>query len=706
MRERNRFLRLKFKESVFMLKKRIMPLLLTAAVLVASVFGAMTIEAAETKAEILTTIIACSDFQNPSGNAEGKNEVKSILQAMAADGIDKADGLLCCGDYDYDLSYSETETKSGVDALKNAVKDVVSDNLIFGQGNHDSFAGTAGLALSGNNDPSNGAYGVFVINEDDFMWPYGGNFSEETVKKTAQNLVNYLNEKLESGYSRPIFVMSHLPLHYSMRTKNDGDGMYARYIFNALNSAGAKGLNIFFLHGHDHSNGWDDYIGGSSLYLQKGDNILIAQNSKTVFKSESLNFTYMNAGYTGYYQNCNGADDALTMSVFQISESSVEISRYSKDGIHNLKSEGKRNQHKNETDYSPDTTVYESPREVALTSVTDTTPIEDVIKPADPVGRCYRQIESVGDLKNGGKYLLYSSAQRSFMIPSVVTKSNSSGSRTGFDIMSVSDSNVPMYFGNYAEYEWCFTKSGDGWRIGSNDKFAAFEPDSNKIAAVLNDAGSVFNVVSSGANGFKISVGNNYFNYNTRGLINGYVGVNNAVSFALYEYVPIKLEKFNVEVSGKTSDSIIIDWEEANKDAQFNKYVKYSVFVSDKPIESTDGLKPYSKFFGKCGCTITELSEGSAYYIAVAAESPEGETIVSKVDNAVIANDILGDINNDYTVDSVDLLMLEMHILDIVKVPYADLCDINADNVVDSADMLALQSYLIGLSNLNPTDVQ
>ncbi len=61
---------------------------------------------------------------------------------------------------------------------------------------------------------------------------------------------------------------------------------------------------------------------------------------------------------------------------------------------------------------------------------------------------------------------------------------------------------------------------------------------------------------------------------------------------------------------------------------------------------------------------------------------------------------LAGDINNDYKVNSIDLLMLEMHILDIAKVVDTDRCDINADKVIDSADLLALQSYLIGVSNL------
>ena len=70
------------------------------------------------------------------------------------------------------------------------------------------------------------------------------NNDEATIKRTAENLRNYLNHKLAVGFKAPIFVISHLPLHYSMRTRNDGDKQHANYIFNVLNDAGGNGLNI------------------------------------------------------------------------------------------------------------------------------------------------------------------------------------------------------------------------------------------------------------------------------------------------------------------------------------------------------------------------------------------------------------------------------------------------------------------------------
>lgn len=316
----------------------------------------------------VTTVIAGSDFQNPNGNEAGAQTVTSILTKMQNADYTKADGFLFCGDYDYSTVNNQTRTEAGITALKKAVTGTYStladDRMVLVEGNHDAAA-ASGLATSGAHDAEK--YGVYVINEDDYMW---NNSDEATIKKTAEALGDYLDEKVTAGYGKPIFVVSHLPLHYSMRTYNDGDGMYANYIFDELNKAGADGLNIIFLYGHDHSNGWDDYLGGSSVYLAKGNQINIAQGSKTAFNVETLNFTYMNAGFTGYYENKNGADDTLTMTVFSITDDAVTVERYDANRKHNLKSAGVTNSYKNESGYDPNTAVYASPQTVALGSVT------------------------------------------------------------------------------------------------------------------------------------------------------------------------------------------------------------------------------------------------------------------------------------------------------------------------------------------------
>ncbi len=299
-------------------------------------------------------VIAASDFQPQNGVESGKTAMRNILSAMEQDNITTADGFLFCGDYDYSTVGNATATRAGVQAVKDVMIDIVpKENIVLAQGNHDT---ASGISKSGKNDPASGEYGVFVIHEDDYMW---FNNDENRIKRTTQNLIDYLNGKLAISYDNPIFIVSHLPLHYTMRTEKDGDGQHANYIFDVLNEAGAKGLNLFFLFGHNHSNGWDDHLGGSAIYLARGDEIEIAQNSREAedCKREILNFTYLNAGYVGYYGD--NADTLLTMTVFEIEGGEVRICRYSQDGIQLLKRRGV-NEYKK---------VYHSPQVVSLNDV-------------------------------------------------------------------------------------------------------------------------------------------------------------------------------------------------------------------------------------------------------------------------------------------------------------------------------------------------
>ncbi len=480
-------------------------------------------------------VLAGSDFQNPNGNTAGQSVVSDIFSSMDQDHIYKANGFLFCGDYDYDLSGLTDDTRDGVNALKAvAAEKVAEENMVFVQGNHD-FLDNSYLSPRGNNDPKSGEYGVFVIHNSDYMW---FNKDEQTIKYTAQRLIDYLNEKLAAGYDKPVFVVSHLPLHYSMRTKNDGDGQYANYIFDALNDAGKKGLNIIYLYGHDHSNGWDDYLGGASVYLNKGDEILIAQASRTKFNKETLNFTYMNAGYVGYYEDHNGLDSKLSMSAFIIKDNQVTVKRYGTDGLIPLKAAGTANAYKNESGYAPNTAVTASPQTVSLTKVTDKTPIADLLS-IPKEGRQYKRINSADELKNGGKYLLvYLSSPNYLMLPSVVTKGtadNPSSKRVGFDIQSAANFGESFAYGDYETLEWTFTKNDNGsWLIGDGKQYAAFNSTSNTgITATLADQGNDFTITNSGSV-FTLQSGNYVFNYNSRGLINGYD--HNPATFYIYEF--------------------------------------------------------------------------------------------------------------------------------------------------------------------------
>ena len=282
-------------------------------------------------------ILAGSDFQ-PNTNEKGIQNIRDVMGALNNANYYGFDGLLFTGDYTQAHGSDLESGNVGINALDGEMHNYVNFDRTYGQGNHD-HANLDLIAPYGNNDPAGAPYGIFNIPEDKYdAYGNGG-------QNVANDLNAYFAEKLANGWgNKPIFVLSHLPLHYNYRTMKDKGGASAMYIINALNAANDAGLNIIFLFGHNHSGGYDDYLGGAAIYVPKGESIIVADPAgyKNAPIETELRFTYMNSGYIGYYNDMgNGADTTLTMSVFRIqANGDVIITRYDKNGEHNLKSAG------------------------------------------------------------------------------------------------------------------------------------------------------------------------------------------------------------------------------------------------------------------------------------------------------------------------------------------------------------------------------
>ena len=569
-----------------------------------------------------TMIIACSDFQYDSGPEANKAIVAGILEQI--DTSNGVDGLFCCGDYNIG-----TTNQASIDVFLESTSSLNATQTVLLKGNHDA-TGFTGLSPSGDNDPASDDYGVFVINENDYMWH---NSNEATIKQTAKNLIDYLNDKLEKEYDKPIFVVSHLALNYSLRTKNDGDGMYANYIFDVLNQAGEQGLNIFYLFGHNHSNGWDDYLGGSCVYLGKGEDILIAQSSKTAYESCELNFTYLNAGYVGYYRNVNNLEDvALTMTKYDISDSSVVISRYSADGVEPLKMKGTSNTYKGGEAYEANESVVESPQTVALTDVTEMTPIsysiigitdtndnqgEDQTQTPDYENdRCIK-ISSINSISEEKTYLFVYNNQ--IVSTNSVEKSNGSTARVGFDIVSLNfDTSSGIITERKEEHEWSFKKSDSGWLVGRDGKYISFRSTTDKgVVAELTEEGENL-IVSSSTSGFNFwNITSTYcLNYNNRGVINGYAS--NPATLSVYEVIPRaeKEEETLYKITFLNYDGTIIE----EKDYRYGDAVIQPTTI---PTKESDGTYSYTfKGWDKDIVTVTEDVTYTAQYEATLVQPP------------------------------------------------------------------------------------
>lgn len=353
--------------------KRALSLVLVLCMLAGIVPMGIIAAAAEVTEPIY--VLAGGDFQEAGDHANSATNVANILTQISGAGYTKMDGFIFVGDYDCETHGSATETANGITSLMGTVQSKYSNlndvNSILVQGNHDYM--DSRIDATGGHD-FNG-YSVFVLNEDDYV---NGGGSATAVQSLAASLEAWLNAKITARYNAPIFIASHLPLAFSPRTVTQGDAKYAKYIFDVLNEAGKAGLNIIFMHGHDHAYGPDNYIGGEAIYLKKNDSICIAEvGSTSKWTTETLNFTYMNAGYTGYYSDAftyvtNAGTDKLTMTVFAIKDNEVTVERYSANGKYNLKSDGYDGSYSN-TSVKASTlgltfndTVYTSPQTIAL----------------------------------------------------------------------------------------------------------------------------------------------------------------------------------------------------------------------------------------------------------------------------------------------------------------------------------------------------
>ncbi len=316
-----------------------------------------------TEAATEATVFFASDYQEEEGWPAPADVLAGILEAVKNDGKEPGN-VVYCGDYtndpdlhDYQLSPDESIAEIR-DIVQRELGSIPQEDMIFVQGNHDQL--TDEISSSGLHEYD--GYLVYVLNtQNDFPWKQGrvsGCLAK--TRDSSQKMKECFDELIARGETRPVFIAGHVPLHFTGRTSSrhgSGDNLYSSLIFNVVNDA-AKELDIVYMTGHNHSKGWDCYLGGSCIFKAPGDKMLIpvfddSARYTDTFTEETLNFTYMNAGYTGYYMNCgltelrNGttdqyhaADETLTGTVCEIRPDEIIISRYSADGLHALGSEG------------------------------------------------------------------------------------------------------------------------------------------------------------------------------------------------------------------------------------------------------------------------------------------------------------------------------------------------------------------------------
>ena len=167
------------------------------------------------------------------------------------------------------------DTQTTASSVTAAAQEVFSNvQCIYAFGNHDD-EGSYGIedftGLSYGDSSTN--YYIYTI-------------SENSMKSSNPDTSGFTSTVAGLDKSKPLFIISHMPLH---ERRNDNNGAAAWY--TAI-SAAAESMDIAFFWAHNHTG--DNEVDQAAYYVaKKGSETISVEGGSTV----TPNFTYLNAGY-------------------------------------------------------------------------------------------------------------------------------------------------------------------------------------------------------------------------------------------------------------------------------------------------------------------------------------------------------------------------------------------------------------------------
>lgn len=186
--------------------------------------------------------------------------------------------------------------------LKKDIRDIlgsdVSVYLTYGSHDLNAVEGCGGF-FSGPED--RGDYYLYGISFCQMRYAYSGQLEEMKYDGTdlddpfgkcaVQAAEHFTRWERSLKDEKPVFVMSHMPLHAQRH-----DNLGAQIWCDALNRAAAKRpVYVFFAHNH-HS---EERPGAGPNYhfVQAGETMPVQQGTREAYADNSILFTYLNAGY-------------------------------------------------------------------------------------------------------------------------------------------------------------------------------------------------------------------------------------------------------------------------------------------------------------------------------------------------------------------------------------------------------------------------
>ena len=247
-----------------------------------------------------------------------ENEIKEVMAGVTKSGLDFS-SVTSVGDaFSSNNTVNEGRTTTAItQAIRTGLNDATVP-VFYAWSDHDrgtDIENFTGLMYSGEN------YYIYAISMSDMSTSerYGQPSTFSDAKLTA------FTETVEGlDHSKPMFIVSHMPLH----DRRD-DNECANEWYGVIHDAAEK-MDIVFLWGHNHTS--ETYVDTNAYYVAKdGTEKMTIQDVGNIVP----NFTYMNAGYLSPYSTGSTSSSVRQELVVTAAIYADEIAfvTYDKNGV-------------------------------------------------------------------------------------------------------------------------------------------------------------------------------------------------------------------------------------------------------------------------------------------------------------------------------------------------------------------------------------